>query len=43
MVGTIDFMAPEVLKSHKYNTKADIYSMAIIAIHLFGFSIKTDF
>jgi serine/threonine protein kinase len=33
--GTIKYMAPEVIKSRKYDTKADIYSLGIIVEELF--------
>jgi serine/threonine protein kinase len=33
--GTLQYMAPEVIKSRKYDTKADIYSIGIIAEELF--------
>jgi serine/threonine protein kinase len=28
--GTLKYMAPEVIKSRKYDTKADIYSLGVI-------------
>ncbi len=36
--GTIKYMAPEVIKSRKYDTKADIYSLGIIVEELFIFN-----
>jgi hypothetical protein len=30
-------MAPEVKDSENYNTKSDIYSLALIATEIFGF------
>jgi alpha-tubulin suppressor-like RCC1 family protein len=35
-VGTHKYMAPEVLTSRKYNTKADIYSLGVIIPELFN-------
>ncbi len=37
MVGTVDYMAPEVINSNKYNTKSDVYSLALIVTEIFGF------
>ena len=34
-VGTVHWMAPEVLNSQKYNERADIYSLGIIIWELF--------
>jgi serine/threonine-protein kinase len=39
--GTIKYMAPEVIKSRKYDTKADIYSLGIIVEELFIFDTKS--
>jgi alpha-tubulin suppressor-like RCC1 family protein len=33
--GTLKYMAPEVMKTRKYDTKADIYSLGIIVENLF--------
>jgi alpha-tubulin suppressor-like RCC1 family protein len=33
--GTLTYMAPEVMKTRKYDTKADIYSLGIIVKNLF--------
>ena len=38
-VGDYRYMAPEIKKGMKYNTKADIYSLGIIAKELFDFTI----
>jgi serine/threonine protein kinase len=35
-VGTQKYMAPEVLTSRKYNTKADFYSLGVIIPELFN-------
>jgi hypothetical protein len=35
--GTIKYMAPEVVKTRKYNMKADIYSLGVILGEMFGF------
>jgi serine/threonine protein kinase len=35
------YMAPEVIKSRKYDTKADIYSLGIIVEELFIFDTKS--
>jgi alpha-tubulin suppressor-like RCC1 family protein len=35
-VGTHKYMAPEVLSSRKYNTKADVYSLGVIIPELFS-------
>ena len=40
-VGTDSFMAPEVRLGQKYNTKCDIYSMALIATEIFDFEDKS--
>jgi translation initiation factor 2-alpha kinase 4 len=37
--GTVKFMAPEV-DGRKYNMKADIYSLGVLAINLFSFQCK---
>ncbi|CAG2181595.1 unnamed protein product, partial [Oppiella nova] len=34
-VGTLRYMAPEVKLNAKYTTKADVYSLAVIAYELF--------
>jgi serine/threonine protein kinase len=39
--GTMKYMAPEVIKSGKYDTKADIYSLGIIVEELFIFDTKS--
>ena len=33
-LGTVQYMAPEVQKSHKYNEKADVWSVGVIACFL---------
>ena len=38
--GTLFYMAPEVKKGKKYNTKADIYSLGMIAQEVFEFDIN---
>ena len=38
--GTLWYMAPEVKKGRKYNTKADIFSLGILAQELFDFDIN---
>ena len=38
--GTLYYMAPEVKKGKKYNTKADIYSLGMIAQEIFDFDIN---
>jgi serine/threonine protein kinase len=38
-VGTLKYMAPEVRIIRKYTTKADIYSLGVIAYHLFDIDI----
>jgi serine/threonine protein kinase len=35
------YMGPEVIKSGKYDTKADIYSLGIIVEELFIFDTKS--
>ena len=37
--GTWRWMAPEVHKGRHYNLKADIYSLAVIGIQMFGFDL----
>ncbi len=37
-IGTPPYIAPEVLKSRKYDTKADIYSLGIIVEEMFNFN-----
>jgi serine/threonine protein kinase len=37
--GTLKYMAPEVLRTRKYDTKADIYSLGVIMAELFNFNI----
>jgi serine/threonine protein kinase len=39
--GTNKYMAPEVMRSRKYDTKVDIYSLGIIAEELFIFDTKS--
>jgi serine/threonine protein kinase len=39
--GTIKYMAPEVMRSRKYDTKADICSLGIIVEELFIFDSKS--
>jgi serine/threonine protein kinase len=34
-LGTLQYMAPEVMRTRKYDTKADIYSLGIIVEKLF--------
>jgi serine/threonine protein kinase len=41
LLGTLKYMAPEVMVSRKYNMKADIYSMGVIIEELFNFNQKT--
>ena len=40
VVGTLDYMAPEVNRGGFYNTKADIYSLGVIAEELFELNIN---
>jgi hypothetical protein len=37
--GTVKYMAPEVIRSRKYNMKADVYSLGLISQHLFSFQM----
>ncbi len=37
--GTLKYMAPEVLRTRKYDTKADIYSLGVTMAELFNFNI----
>ncbi len=39
-VGTTKFIAPEVYRGRKYDTKADIYSLGNIAQDLFAIDIN---
>ena len=34
-IGTIDYMAPEILKGEEYNYKADLWSIGIIIYRLY--------
>jgi serine/threonine protein kinase len=40
-LGTHKYMAPEVLRTQKYDTKADIYSLGVILFELFNFKLVT--
>jgi serine/threonine protein kinase len=35
LAGTLKYMAPEVLTTRKYDTKADIFSLGVISLELF--------
>ncbi|XP_054157176.1 interferon-induced, double-stranded RNA-activated protein kinase-like [Oppia nitens] len=39
-VGTDKFMAPEVKRSRKYGTKADIYSLGMVNVELFNMDVN---
>jgi serine/threonine protein kinase len=38
--GTRDYMAPEVIRTRRYDMKADIYSLGVIAQELFNIDIN---
>jgi serine/threonine protein kinase len=38
--GTFDYMAPEIMRTKKYDMKSDIYSLGIIVEELFLFNRK---
>ena len=38
--GTLKYIAPEVVQSTKYDTKADIYSLGVIVQELFNITIN---
>lgn len=43
MVGSPIYMAPEILKGHNYNIKADIWSMGVVFFEmLFGYCPYED-
>jgi serine/threonine-protein kinase TNNI3K len=41
-VGTLKYIGPEALISQKYNTKSDIYSLALIATEIFQFEDSVE-
>jgi serine/threonine protein kinase len=39
-LGTLRYIAPEILKSKKYNTKADIYSLGVMMEEMFNIDVN---
>jgi serine/threonine protein kinase len=40
-LGTLKYMAPEVMRTRKFDMKSDIHSLGIIVVELFLFNSKT--